>query len=162
MASITGDSETDVFSQLLLALNPFNDNLLWTPQFHLFMNLPIELRYNVHEYYFESDTKSLSCANWTNNSGRRYRCKEKPGRRKSTPFLPLLFLTNRAIRAEAITPFLRVIHYNVFGSPDIRCFLDKMDKCRSISLAQNVLKLTPSPNAGEPREDVADVAKHAD
>jgi hypothetical protein len=60
-------TESDVattFTALMPTLNLYIDELIRLPEFHRFLDLPIEFRNRVYEYCFLDDDRSLACDNW--------------------------------------------------------------------------------------------------
>jgi hypothetical protein len=141
MAPTTSACELDAFAALLHAINPFVDDLLRQPEFHRFMDLPIELRYFVYEHYFEEDTKSLACAERTSHIDMHCIDVEPPNHRISAPFLPSLCLVSRAIRVEVTSLLLRAVEFQVRSCSSAHYFLRKIDRCPSIPLRENILGL---------------------
>jgi hypothetical protein len=130
----------DAFGALLHALSPLIDDLLRKPEFHRFMDLPIELRIQVYEHYCHNDTKSLTCENWTEDKAPYIRnywiCW-----RNTAPFLPNICFVNRAISAEAVPFILRTLEYTVLEEFDAKHLAKRMDAYRIIPIGENVLKL---------------------
>jgi hypothetical protein len=104
------------------------------------MDLPIELRYNVYEYYFEDDTKSLACAEWIRGVDIHCINVEPPCYRRSAPFLPSLCHVSQAVRTEVTSLLLRTAQFKIMHYSNARYFLRKIDMCPTIPL-ENIPRL---------------------
>lgn len=99
---------SNIFDELVCALNPYIDDITTLPTFHRFTDLPLELRFNVYEQYFINDSRSLACSKWPDENGTaRIQLRKPNGRRwsKAAPFLPAICFVDHAVNAEAV-PFL--------------------------------------------------------
>ncbi|KAI4943933.1 hypothetical protein J4E91_009080 [Alternaria rosae] len=101
----------DGFEELLATLNPYVEELLYQPTFHLFMTLPAELRYLIYEQYFLDEKHSIACQNWpylrfTQDYEQSIRLK-----RNHAPFLPSICLTSKSLQSELLLCLLEAAHF---------------------------------------------------
>lgn len=95
-------------------LNPYIDELLQQPEFRRFLDLPVELRYEVYEQCFLDDTGTIGCHSWpalslTKGGVDRIR------KRKTAPFLPKIGLLSRDTHCEVIDCLMRSMHLETQG-----------------------------------------------
>ncbi|KAI4643617.1 hypothetical protein J4E93_006628 [Alternaria ventricosa] len=108
---LEADNAHDGFKELLTAINPYVDELLHQPAFHLFMTLPAELRCMVYEQYFLDETHSIACQNWPHlRFSKDYEWSIRV-KRKHSPFLPPLCLTTTNGHA---TVSVRALSFEMF------------------------------------------------
>lgn len=99
LSSVDGDDDTVVsdravtaFLELAQDLELYIDDLVWRPTFHRLVDLPIELRYQIYELYFDNDVRAFATMFWPD-------CYFWPSllrKRKSAPYLPDLCLANKS------------------------------------------------------------------
>ncbi|KAF2133232.1 hypothetical protein P153DRAFT_428261 [Dothidotthia symphoricarpi CBS 119687] len=122
---------SDPFCSLLQALELHVDDLVRKPEFHVFMKLPLELRYQIYEEYFLADTKSVSCRSWphlTIDHDQQFRLHHLMD---SAPFLPNLCLVSRALRAEVTSFLVRSTTFDMAKLPAMKTFFKTLDRPRS-------------------------------
>lgn len=110
--TMTSDHSVVAFLELVHDIEPYVDELTWQPTFQRFADLPIELRYEIYELYFnENQARALATENWPayNHSNEELR------RRDSVQFLPRLCLASKELMKEAGTLLLSSLSLSVQG-----------------------------------------------
>jgi hypothetical protein len=98
----------DGFMALLAAVGPYVNELVYQPTFHLFMDLPTEIRCLIYDQYFLDDTKPVACRHWPCLKFTPAYLDSIKHKRTTSPFLPNLCLTNKALRCELLPCLLGV------------------------------------------------------
>jgi hypothetical protein len=127
-------SPLDAFDDLLCALDPYTDELLLPSEFHRFLDLPLELRYNVYEEYYLDEHIALACQPWNGPSSTllsklKY-CAQK------LPFLPPLCLTSHALLSEVVPFIMKTATFSLTGSYLENAYINK--RLSSISSATDL------------------------
>jgi hypothetical protein len=111
--SVQTHDTQDAFNELLVALNPYADELVYLPTFDLFTNLPAELRCKVYNEYFLEENRSLSCHGWPRLEFSKSFIKSIRIFRKSAPFLPNLCFASKELQDEILTCLLEAAHFEL-------------------------------------------------
>ena len=113
-----GDRERpDYFDTLLEVLNPFVDELLHQPEFHRFLDLPIELRCTVYEQYFLDNKQSIACKGWPTLQISRSFVRAYAKKKTTTAFLPNICFISKTLQPELLSCLLEQIHL-IFEDPE--------------------------------------------
>ncbi|KAI4711732.1 hypothetical protein J4E89_003174 [Alternaria sp. Ai002NY15] len=105
------DNAQDGFEELLIAFNPYVEELLHQPAFHLFMTLPAELRCMVYEQYFLDEKQSIACQDWPHLRFSEDHEQSIRLKRKHSPFLPSLCLTSKSLRSDLLSCLLEAARF---------------------------------------------------
>jgi len=113
-----GDRERpDYFDTLLEVLNPFVDELLHQPEFHCFLDLPIELRCTVYEQYFVDNKHSIACKGWPTLQISRSFVRAYRAEKTTKAFLPNICFVGENLQDELLSCLLEQIHVE-FEDPE--------------------------------------------
>jgi hypothetical protein len=107
------DCAEDDFLALLVAVCPYVDELVHQPTFHLFMDLPIEIRCLVYDQYLLDETKSVACRQWPYPEFTRTDMALIQHKRDTSPFLPNLCFTSKTLRTEILPYVLGIAHFKI-------------------------------------------------
>jgi hypothetical protein len=132
----------DAFDELLAALNPYADELVYQPTFHLFTKLPVELRCRIYDEYFLDENRAISCHGWPHLKFSKPYVKSIRNIRKSAPFLPNLCLTSKELQEEILSCLLEAAHFEFFNDPMRLCAMRLSLHSTSLGLARKVRKTT--------------------
>jgi hypothetical protein len=100
------ETQENPFMMLLRHLNPLIDQLLIQPEFHRFLDLPLELRYNVYEQYFLDNMKSNCTAHWPALHVAKLFGSRRMGETYRPSILPNLCMVNKVLRQELMACLL--------------------------------------------------------
>jgi hypothetical protein len=118
--SHTPASSTDAFNILLRSLNPYIDNL--QPSFHHFLELPIELRYNVYEEYYRRESTAIACQSWNGTAETWFGDLEHD----TFQFLPNICMTSHELSSEVTGFLVSSSTFELAGACEVLFFRDRL------------------------------------
>lgn len=137
LSSVDGDNDTVIsdravtaFLELAQDLELYIDDLVWRPTFHRLVDLPIELRYQIYELYFDDDVRAFATMFWPD-------CYFWPSllrKVKSAPYMPDLCLANKSLLKEVGSFLLASLRFEFRSVPNMMHFFDKAAQFQSSEL----------------------------
>jgi hypothetical protein len=124
------EMQENPFMVLLRHLNPLIDELLIQPEFHRFLDLPLELRYNVYEQYFLDNTKSNFTTHWPKLDVMQPFCGGHISENHRLSILPSLCVVNKVLRQKLITCLLDPMELNFEDTAALASFNDVCLACK--------------------------------
>jgi hypothetical protein len=127
---------------LLRHLNLLIDEMLIQSEFHRFLDLPLELRYNVYEQYFLDNTKSNFTAHWPALHVAKLFGSRHLGETYRPSILPNLCVVNKVLRQELMACLLDPMGINfqdaaALASFDGVCLVHKFKPFHLVAKVRN-------------------------
>ena len=130
-AGVPSDHSCRAFLDLSNDIEPYIDEMTWQLTFQRFRDIPIELRYEIYELYFDSNReRALATKNWP-----RYNFSaEELHRRDSAKFLPDLCIASKSCMKEAYVHLLSSLSFQFEDVLQTIQFLDEAAQSQSSEL----------------------------
>ncbi|OAL00744.1 hypothetical protein IQ06DRAFT_305650 [Phaeosphaeriaceae sp. SRC1lsM3a] len=100
------------FFALLQDMSPYIDEVLAAPEFHRFLELPIELRCKIYEQYFIDNKNSIICKTWPYlRITRQFAVKQRSGK-TAHALIPNLCLVSKALQDEQLDCLFSLLNFD--------------------------------------------------
>lgn len=126
-----GDASTpleDPFSALLQDINPYVDDIPTKPEFHRFLDLPMELRCKIYVQYFLDNTDSIACKSWPTLLIDWITAIPNRGRKSRRAFLPKLCLASKSLQKGQLDCLISPIELVCGKIPNLNTGLQYLQK----------------------------------